>query len=351
MRRVLMVCALALAAAVRAEEPSARTGAVRDTSWMRGSVGLSFHWTAGLPCEDGAKVSFEEAVNGFDVDRFVSTLDAVGARHLIFTTAHGLQFLPMPNAALDAIAPGRTSKRDLFGEILDACGRKGIRVIAYYNHSCNGASPEVVKWMRQCGCPRTPDGRGDEARFQTNVCAIVRDISLRYGRKISAWWFDSAYSVDTRGPIITFGGRGMLRRGKDKIDLAPVEFPWQRLLDAARSGNPVAPVAINSGVGNRFQYCDDTDYYAGEAVSFDQSYVPEADGRRVDTRWITLDDVKWTYSRARGFLPFRKSVPELQAYVREHVRAGHMVTFNVLIDRRGKINPAVFALKDVLNAR
>ena len=138
------------------------------------------------------------------------------------------------------------------------------------------------------------------------------------------------------------------RRDKDKIDFGPVAFPWQRLLDVARSGNSEAPVAINSGVGNRFQYCDDTDYYAGESVSFDQRFSPVADGHRVDTRWIALDDVKWTYDRDRGFLPLRKSVPDLRAYVREHVRAGRMVTFNVLIDRRGKVNPAVFALKDVL---
>ena len=342
---VIGLLGAALLAAVAGAEPVASRAA-----WMRGSVGLSVHWTASIPSADGHKTSFEEAVNAFDVVRFADKLKALGAQHLIFTTAHGAQMLPMPNAALDAIAPGRTTKRDLFGEILDACAARGIRVIAYYNHGCNGSNDLVRVWERQCAFPNGVAEGGSDETFARNISSIVGEMSRRYGAKISGWWFDSAYSVDSRGKHIGVFGEWHCVENPGDWRGREVRFDWPRLLAAARSGNPDAAVAVNGGVGVNFQYADDTDYYAGESVSFYEPFHPQADGRRVETRWICADDTNWTYDRTRGYCPLRRSVPELQAYVREHVRAGRMVTFNVLIDRTGRINPAADALKDVLNA-
>lgn len=311
--------------------------------WMRGSAGISVHWTAALCTEDGFCPSFEDSVNAFNVTEFADALKYVGARHLIFTTAHAYQYMAMPNAALDAIAPGRTTKRDLFGEILDACGERGIKVIAYYNHSCNEPSLEVCRWIRACECPFRNDRGGDMERFANNICSIVRWMSGHYGKRLSGWWFDSAYSVDSRGPHTYLS-----HRWKTPWTGPEYAFPWQRLLDAARSGNKDAACAINAGVGERYQYADDTDYYAGEAVEFDQKFEPEADGRRVDTRWLCVDNPAWVFHPVDGYCALRKPVPFLKEYVREHTEAGRMVTFNVLIDRRGKLNPAIRDLRGVL---
>ncbi len=134
-------------AAVAVAACAANAEAAGRAEWMRGSFGLSVHWTAQCALEDGTQVPFEEAVDRFDVERFADALESVGARHCIFTIAHGLQKMPCPNAALDAIDPGRTTKRDLVGELIAALGRRGIRFIAYYNHSCNGN--DDVEWRRQ----------------------------------------------------------------------------------------------------------------------------------------------------------------------------------------------------------
>lgn len=317
--------------------------------WMKGSVGISVHWTAALCTETGFCPPFEETVNAFDVERFAETLKSIGAKHLIFTTAHAYQYMAMPNAALDAISPGRTTKRDLFGEILDACESRGIRVIAYYNHSCNEPSVMVCDWIRACGCPLRNDHGGDMETFAANISSIIRWMSQRYGRKISGWWFDSAYSVDSHGPVsyLDFKWR---HHPASTWDGPEYTFPWQRLLDAARSGNPDAACAINAGVGERYQYSDDTDWYAGESVQFDESFTPEADGRRVDTRWICVDDPGWVFRPEKGFCPLRKPVAFLRDYVRQHTSDGKMVTFNVLIDRAGKFNPAISELAEVLDA-
>ena len=103
MKRTLSFCAGLCAVALSSGAMAAEGG---RAEWMRGSFGLSAHWTAQCAMEDGTCLPFEEAVNRFDVKRFADVLDAVGARHCIFTVAHGLQMLPCPNAALDAISEG-----------------------------------------------------------------------------------------------------------------------------------------------------------------------------------------------------------------------------------------------------
>ena len=314
--------------------------------WLRGSVGVSVYWTAGIPAADGSKVPFSEAVDRFDVTAFADALASVGAKHLIFTTAHGLQVMPMPNAALDAIAPGRTTRRDLFGEILDACAARGIRVIAYYNHSCNMPSPAVDEWKRACACPHPGPG-GDARVFASNICAIVRCMSMRYGRKISGWWFDSSYSVDSRGPYTGVDGTWHVR-SKNPYTGPEVVFPWNDLIAAARQGNPDAAVAINAGVARTYQCSADADYYAGETAELEEELDGPLPAGLVDTRWTTADDPNWTFSAKRGFLSLRRPPAELRAWTLKHLSAGRAVTFNVLIDRNGRLNPAFAALKDVL---
>ena len=302
--------------------------------WMRGSFGISVHWTANCACADGARISFEEAVRDFDAERFAETLSEAGARHCIFTVTHALQKMPCPNAALDRIAPGYTSRRDMLADVSAALRRRGIRLIAYYNHSCNDRSAPVLEWKRKCGYPCDGDGNGSMEIFATNYCAIVEDISRRHGAGIAGWWFDSPYSVDSSGPHKNVKGEW--------------HFPWASLIAAARSGNPSAAVAINAGIGEHFLYAPDTDFHAGESVKFDETFRPDPHPGLVDHRWICADSTKWVFSKklveAGGFVPLRLPARDLAAYARRHTALGRMVTFNVLIDLRGNFNPAIHEL-------
>ena len=59
-----------------------------------------------------------------------------------------------------------------------------------------------------------------------------------------------------------------------------------------------------------------------------------------------INSPAWVFSRGLvekngGFVPLRYSPETLRDYVRAHTSAGRMVTFNVLIDLSGKINPAI----------
>ena len=158
----------------------------------------------------------------------------------------------------------------------------------------------------------------------------------RYGKGISAWWFDSAYSVDTSGPEVHCKGKW--------------RFPWATLIAAARSGNNSAAVTINAGMGKNHLYDPGVDYYAGEARDKDQTFTPPPVPRIVDHRWMCIDSPAWVFSRGfaeknGGFVPLRYSPETLHDYVRAHTAAGRMVTFNVLIDQSGKINPATSGIR------
>lgn len=304
-----------------------------DTSWMAGSIGVSSHWTADTLRRDGSRPLFGEAVAAFDPQTYAGVLASAGATHCIFTLAHARQFLPMPLHELDRILPGRTAARDLVGDLIEALSARGIRLIAYYNHSCNGGNDPA--WKEASGYAGGAAGGGLD-RFADNICSIVASISERYGDGISAWWFDSGYSIDPRGPHDTI-----------TCDMCDWRFPWDALAAAARSGNPRAALAFNSGVGQNFAYTDRFDYYAGEAVQLDEPFAPPPLPGKQDHRWICLDSPDWVFAKVppeTGFeVPPRFTDDALAAYIREHAAAGRMVTFNILIDAAGRINQAPLA--------
>ena len=108
-------------------------------------------------------------------------------------------------------------------------------------------------------------------------------------------------------------------------------------------------MTINPGIGKNYLYDPGVDYYAGEAYDRDQAFTQPVPGI-VGHRWMCIDSPAWVFSRdlARkngGFAPLRYSPEALRDYVRAHTAAGRMVTFNVLVDQSGKLNPAIAGLK------
>lgn len=299
---------------------------------MRGSVGVSSHWTSDTLGRNGERPGYREMVAAFDAAAYAESLASAGAGHCIFTLTHAHQYLPFPLAELDRLLPGRTADRDLLGDLVRELHSRGLHLIAYYNHSCNGR--DDVEWKEACGY--ATGVAGDLDRFSDNICSIVGAISRRYGDGIDGWWFDSGYSVDKRGPHNTIS-----------CDMGDWRFPWDTLADAALAWNRNAALAFNSGVGERFAYSDRFDYYAGEAVRLDEPFAPDALPGKQDHRWICLDSTGWVFApwtEKDGFaVPPRFTDADLARYVRDHRANGTMLTFNILIAADGTINPAPLA--------
>jgi hypothetical protein len=56
---------------------------------------------------------------------------------------------------------------------------------------------------------------------------IVGWMGERYGEKVKGWWFDSACSLDPRGP-----------HNSVTTDMTGFQFPWERFTVAAKVGHP-----------------------------------------------------------------------------------------------------------------
>lgn len=293
--------------------------------WMKNSMGIGFHWTSQSVCTDGRHLSYQEAVDQFDVNRFISDIVRCGAGHCLITLTHAEQYLAFPNEPLERLLPGRTAQRDLIGEIADGLHEAGVRFIAYYNHSCNELDDPL--WEIASGYKAGVGG--DLDAFARNICDIVAFTARRYGERLDGWWFDSGYSVDPHGPHNTIS-----------CDMGDWQFPWDQLLRAARSGNEHCAVCINAGIGSNFLYWPDQNYYPGETVALDQPFTPEEAPGIISHRFTTIDNTGWVFEDAsQGFADPRFCDEAVARFVADNRAHQRMTTFNMEIDQRGVINP------------
>jgi hypothetical protein len=300
-----------------------------DSGWLAAcSFGVSTHWTAQSQTVGAdAWLPFEEAVTRFSAKDYVDQIADSGAQYVIFTAAHALQMLPAPcetidRVALNRFASGRTTKRDLIGEIADACRTRGLRLILYYNHSCNhGDDPD---WEYAVGYHAA-----DKAKLTSNLMNIIRELGARYGSRVAGWWFDSCGSLDPRGAY-----------DATTTDFRDFQFPWDEWVETARAGFDGRLVTLNSGVLSHYLYSTHQDYEAGEAGNL--IAVPSAQfttDNLQDHRWVCLDNPGWLHGKVRTPLAGpRFNLAVLLDYVRACNKVRVPVTFNVDIDRTGLLS-------------
>ncbi len=296
-----------------------------NTDWLAESrFGIGVHWTAHTVPRKGSPLPFQKAVDAFQMDAFVDAVAHAGANYVLFTTTHALQMLPAPHPIIDKILPGRTCSRDLIDELAVRLAAKRIPLLLYYNHSCNGN--DDTAWMRAIGYEQPK-----KDRFVNNLVEIVSWMGDHYGSKVKAWWFDSAYSLDSRGPV-----KGAATRMND------FTFPWERLTVAAKSGFPGRLVTYNAGINFTYLYTTHQDYWAGEMTDLKNP----AKSRFLDNGlqwfgWTCLDEKGWVHSQRDREMapPFYKDV-EVISFVRECRRHKAPMTFNVGIYQDGTMAPA-----------
>lgn len=296
-----------------------------DTDWLAAcTLGIGIHWTAKTVPRSGPACPFSEAVANFRLPAFLDAVETSGADYVLFTATHALQMFACPHPVVDAILPGRTSERDLLGEIARGLADRGVKLIMYYNHSCNHGNDPA--WEHAVGY------HGDDKQtFARNICAIVRWLGQTYGDLIRAWWFDSSYSVDPRGP-----------HNSVSTDLHGFQFPWEELTRAAKEGFANRLVTYNAGIAETFLYTDHQDYWAGELT--DLKTPPSA--RFLDSGlqwhgWTCLDDQRWVYGDNRE--PPRPPLypdAELLAFLRTCRGCQAPMAFNVVSFQDGSLAEA-----------
>jgi alpha-L-fucosidase len=306
-------------------EPTSMKYQRANTDWLaKCRYGVGVHWTAQTVPRAGPSLPFQKAVDAFDVKRFMEQFEYAGADYLLFTVTHALQMLPAPNTVIDKLLPGRTCKRDLIAELADGLAAQGKPLLVYYNHSCN--SGQDRPWEQAVGY-----NDKDKQRFAQNLLDIVGWMGERYNDKIKAWWFDSPYSLDPRGPTNSVS-----------TDMTGFQFPWERFTVAAKRGNPSRLVTYNPGVAQTFLYTTRQDYWSGELVNLKSP----AKSRYLDNGlqwfgWTCLEDRAWVHHRIDTEVPKPLySDEEIHAYIQTCNSHQAPMTFNVGIYQDGTMATA-----------
>ena len=245
---------------------------LREAKW-----GVMIHyqpeWLAAENQMDSIDIDkWNELIDNFDCEKLAKQLSEAGAGYLIITVRHGPPFFLSPNATYDRYTgqvPSRCSKRDLMMDLSDALNKYGIKLIAYIHIQAPGQNEAELKGFtldRTDYYKSGPFERNAEAisRWQE----VIREYSMRWGDKVSGWWFDACYRPNTN------------YRHPDAPN-------FESLTAAARAGNPNRIVTYNPGRFPRImsitQY---EDYTAGEINDLDRikwayAYDGKIDGKQM----------------------------------------------------------------------
>jgi hypothetical protein len=191
-----------------------------DANWLKDAK-------FGLMCQcgewsyppHGPHKPWPEMVDKFDVEKFADLVDSTGAGYAIWSATWATYFFPAPIRAIDEIMPGRTSQRDLIGEMADALAKRHIRLMLYY-HLGHDHSPGNGSWWS-----KNWDSAYDKSLFLNNWCSILTEVGERYKVRLAGWMFD------------------------DELIYYPM--PYEVVGKAAKAGSPTRIISYNPWIQPR----------------------------------------------------------------------------------------------------
>lgn len=312
-------CLLAGAAALggdagRQEKPVARR---HRADWLYAAQwGVFTHY---LGSNRMTAEEWNKQVEAFDVAGLAAQLASVKAPYYVITLGQNSGHYCTPNATYDrfvGIRPSKCARRDLVADIADALAPRGIRLMVYLPAGAPDRDARAVaalKWKR---------GPHRNREFQTMWEAVIREWSVRWGRKVSGWWFDGCYWPDA------------MYRHKEPPNFASFAA-------AARAGNPDSIAAFNPGVRVPIiSNAPEEDYTAGEindALQIGAQCRESRYGRWVGSAQLhVLSFLGPHWGRGKPRYTDRQVI----AITRSVIACGGAVTWDVPIRASGLIEPA-----------
>lgn len=284
-------------------------GQTGDKDWLKDAkYGVFVHYLGGGD-------DWNEKVDSFDVARFASQIEQSGAAYLIFTLGQNSGYYCSPNATYERYAGVETgrrcSRRDLPMEIADALGAKGIRLMLYLP----SRSPQQDK-QAMAGLGDVHERQPAPQEFTRRWSNVIAEWSLRYGTKVSGWWFDGSYNT----------------AGWDDLSKP---YNWNTWAAAVRMHNPNSIIAFNPGAEIKHAFkklTDRQDYTAGEQNDF--GATPQSHPAPQGLQWQILSYLGTAWARADG--P-RKDDAWMIDYVQKVHQQGGVVTIDVHVASDGTI--------------
>lgn len=311
----------------------------KQHDWFKDAgYGLMFQWTNRATPPEGPIKAWEDKVNDFDLNGFMSTVEESGAAYVVWSVTWGNQYISAPNESLDQIIAGRTTSRDLLGEMAERLHEKGVRLIFYYHYGYECYHSHDTDWLEASG-----GYEGDKTKLFDNVMSIISELGNRYGDKLDGWWFD--------------GGARYLNCHFDGSSAADgiMSAPFKAFTLAARSGNSERMVAYNSWIKPRIT--EYQDYYGGEGqVAFNPDELTNGvfnSGRQqglqahgcftLERRWGHIDE-------DTPISAPKQSLQQLTSNVRKALLNRYPLSINLEMYEDGSVSPASLELMKQLKA-
>ncbi|MCE5277089.1 MAG: hypothetical protein ABFD92_08405 [Planctomycetaceae bacterium] len=283
-----------LAAVILAITPicaAADLPAKHRTDWFHEARwGVMYHFVATwLKIED--RELWNKTLREFDTDGLAQQLADVKAGYLVITATH-YGFPLCPNAQDEG---GKLPAVDLIPRLADSLAKKNIRLMLYY-----------------------PTGMGGDGWQRSEK--VIRELSLRYGNKVSGWWLDN---------------NSMFQEDRQKAIAA-----------AARAGNPDAILAF-AGPKRQQRNSPYEDFAAGNTRPAREG---KCYGRFIEgVQWHMLSHLalswctNWKEVETRGDNYPRFSDAEAAAMTAAIAANGGVTTWDTPPMRTGLINPKFLA--------
>ncbi|MDD5708370.1 MAG: hypothetical protein PHR35_20820 [Kiritimatiellae bacterium] len=267
----------------------------------------------------GAEIDAEawnRRVDGFDVAGAAEQLREIKAGYFVLTMGQSSGHYCAPNEAYDqitGIVPSKCSRRDLVSDLYEALAPHGIRLMVYMSAAAPEYDPVAVAKLGWVKGERN-------AGFQRKWEAVIREWSLRWGRKVSGWWFDGCYYNDVMYQL--------------------EETPnFKSFADATRAGNPDSLIAWNPGVKYPpYTVDEEEDYTGGEVNEPREVDAPGRWDKHAQFHILSYLGKTW------GVPPIRFSGAEAAAHTLAVTDCGGAVTWDVPLTNRGLIIPEAFSV-------
>ena len=272
-------------------------------------------------------------IDSLDADFIANQIAEVNAGYLCLTIMQRSKHMLAPNETYDKITgykPGEAcAKRDFIEDMYVALNKRGIDLFLYYTG--DGPLDDPIAGPAFDFSSYETQKVTDE--FVKRWADVAREYSVKYGKKVKAWWADGCY------PFI----------GYDEPKL-------KIMADAMKAGNPDALVGLNyihAVEAAVSQYSVIDDFTTGEMNEFRD--IPNS--RFIgNAQWHTLSflGVPPDGSPYNGWCqPGSKYTGEyMRDYVTKVHEGGGVVTIDVCMFRNGEIDKEQMAvLRELKNIR
>ena len=284
-----------------------------STQWLRDAkYGLMFQWGGwGYP-QHGPKKPWPKMIDDFDVEAFARMAEDAGAGYVIWSVTWCTYHFPAPIRAIDRIAPGHTSQRDLVGDLADALAKRNIRLMLYYHEG----HPDPDWWPKNWESS-DPDRK---EKFVNNLCEVLTEVSQRYGKKVSGWFLDDA--------------------------MLYYPAPFERITRALKAGNPDRLVSYNPWVLPRLTEFQDV--WMGEGFRGGDATPLGSDGIFASGHqkglfaqgMFVLDGPDWGINHPDTKIKKPCVSPEQAVELVKRASArGQSLSFNLLMYEDGSVSP------------